>query len=334
MVMVEVDLRQPPKGDDQLLRFIQLDFSQSDPALGLEAPSMTWEFGERHYFEPAGQRPGLLAAVYKGHPEDPDNPDMGPNPDFQLLLPAAGSLKIGTFELSMPGTPGDYVLDVLNADDADVNHGAALGFGFGFTPDDPISMWRANSGDLTGDSVVLTVVPEGDAALTTSAPACDATVSRFQNNVFRLTFGGDVPAPGAGELVINELLDDGEFGDDLSASFTFVVEGESILRIAESGDVLDNERWYAVRNTGGWAGVAAFEVDLVVVAGDVNGDRFNDFADLITILAGLTGDADDDSPYDVNGDGFVDFADISAAFAFNGSFGTLDTKPGGHTCVP
>jgi hypothetical protein len=166
-----------------------------------------------------------------------------------------------------------------------------------------------------------------------SDPVCDATLPKFQNNTARLTFAGPLGGrPTPGQVLIQQLLPSGGFGADLSTSFSFTVEPGNILRIQDNGNSLQNGRWYAVRNTGGWTGVGAFEVDYAVVVGDADNTGLSDFADLSFIFGNLTGAAADDDRNDVNADGFVDFADISDAFGFNGSFAPL--KPTGHECRP
>jgi hypothetical protein len=175
---------------------------------------------------------------------------------------------------------------------------------------------------------------EGLVALTGASFGCDDTLPRIRNNVLRLAFACDISVPVAGEVQIRELLAGGAFGTDISDKFTFSVEGDNVLRILEdeqgSMEVLSNQAWYGIRNFATWPGVDSFVMDYVVVYGDVNNSRFNDFGDLSDIQ-GSQGPAADDSRYDVNASGFVDFGDISDAFTFNGSF--APAKPAGHACT-
>ncbi len=57
------------------------------------------------------------------------------------------------------GLLGLYHLDALNADETDPNFGGELRFGFG--DDDPITIWRAEFGDIAGGTFdFLAGVPE------------------------------------------------------------------------------------------------------------------------------------------------------------------------------
>jgi hypothetical protein len=196
--------------------------------------------------------------------------------------------------------------------------------------------WAVEATNQTGatpENLAMTVQTVVVALIPPTAPPCDNVLPRFTNNVLRLTFGGAISQPAAGEVEIRELQAAGGFGSDLSSQFNFAVEGTDVLRIEENGDVLADGAWYGITNSGGgWAGVADFQVDYVVVVGDVSNDGFNDFSDLSAIFANQTGAAADDDPYDINADGFVDFSDLSAAFGFNGSFDP--GKPSDHGCTP
>jgi len=184
----------------------------------------------------------------------------------------------------------------------------------------------------TIENLVITVgdVPVG---MTSASPVCDSTLTRASGNVVRFTFDGTLPGtPITGEVKVFALDDAGAFlGGDLSTGFNFSLEsGNTVLRVEETGTAFTNATWYAVVNDGAWAGVQQFEVDYVVMPGNVNGDNFTDFGDLSAIFANQTGSADDQNVYDVNADGFVDFGDLSAANVFNGA--SMPTKPTGHTC--
>jgi hypothetical protein len=73
--------------------------------------------------------------------------------------------------------------------------------------------------------------------------------------------------------VIQELLDSGAFGPDLSAGFMFAIDTDpKVLKIRETATTLTHRKWYAIRNVGGWAAAANFEVQYVVQVGDITGD--------------------------------------------------------------
>ena len=125
--------------------------------------------------------------------------------------------------------------------------------------------------------------------------------------------------PASGQVEVSELLDGGAFGSDLSTSFTFTVEENSgglVLRVKEAGTALRNQTWYAIRNTGGWAGVAPFQVHYLVQVGDANNDGFVSFVDLSFMNTGVGNrSANDDDRRDINGDARVLNSDLSAAWA-------------------
>jgi hypothetical protein len=170
------------------------------------------------------------------------------------------------------------------------------------------------------------------AKLAETSPGCDETAARVRNNVFRLTFDGDITQPSPGDILIQEAQPDGEFGAvDLSGSFSYSVEGGNVLRVAESGDALGNETWYSIRNTGGWANVAGFEVKYVVVYGDADGNGTTGATDISDIW-GSRGAAPDDSRFDMDGNGTVGATDVSDAWGSRGS--SAPDEPSGHPCSP
>ncbi len=120
---------------------VQLDFSNSDPALSLDA-TFTFDLSTI-----AAPRPGdyatipelLVPVVWVQH----DGPISAEN---MLPLPAGGSLHIGTIGVQLPAGPGTYRLDALNGDEPDVLSGAhmdTMTFPGG-------TRWRAFTGEITG----------------------------------------------------------------------------------------------------------------------------------------------------------------------------------------
>jgi hypothetical protein len=160
---------------------------------------------------------------------------------------------------------------------------------------------------------------------------------RQSRNTIRMTFnvaGNGCPAlalPGPGELLIQELQAGGAFGTNLNtgSNFTFTIEGGNVLRVRESNTpVLQDGKWYAIRNTGAWANVAAFEAQYAVQLGDQNGNGFTQNNDVLTINAAPNAAQPDDSRLDVDGNGFKNNADVLLANASQPS--ALPAKPGGH----
>jgi len=160
---------------------------------------------------------------------------------------------------------------------------------------------------------------------------------RQSRNTIRMTFnvpGGQCPAlavPGAGELLIQELQAAGAFGPDLNtgSNFTFTIEGGNVLRVREgTTPVLADGKWYAIRNTGAWANVAAFEAQYAVQLGDQNGNGFTQNNDVLAINAAPNSPQPDNSRLDVDGNGFKNTADVLLANASQPS--ALPAKPTGH----
>ena len=176
-----------------------------------------------------------------------------------------------------------------------------------------------------------------DQTLGASAPVFDASLWRPSSNVMRLTFGVDIALPVAGtDIELRELLPNGAFGPELLAAraFTLTVELDAgsprILRIAESGDVLNHRSWYGI-SSAGWGGLTPFKVHHVVQAGDATGDGLVLFNDLSTINTDVPSfGVGDDHRKDISGDGNILFNDLSEANASIPSFAV--TKPTGHEC--
>jgi hypothetical protein len=171
-------------------------------------------------------------------------------------------------------------------------------------------------------------------AMIGSTPADQQTLWRSQNNILRLTFEGDIAVPNPGQVLIQEMLDNGQCGSDLSSGFIFTVENDGsghprILKIQESGAVLSHRKWYVIRNTGEWSGVANFTLQYVVQVGDANNDGRVLNTDIGVINAAIPSfSAADDDRRDINGDGRILNTDVGAANVNIPSFPV--PKPSGH----
>ncbi len=175
-------------------------------------------------------------------------------------------------------------------------------------------------------------------ALTGAIPADESSFWRLAHNISRLTFACDILPPDAGDVTIQKLLSGGTYDSDLSSSFAITVENDingkpRILRIAENTETLVIQTWYAVRHTGGWAGMGNFLVESVVQPGDANASKSVTYADLSWINANTCssgcgevnrGDID----FDLDVDTGATNSDQSAADVFI-PLGTV-SKPSGH----
>ena len=149
-----------------------------------------------------------------------------------------------TGSLTAPMTEGTYTLSLSNL------------FGNVITAEMP-TYWAVEGFDA-GTIENLTVTVETCAvvaALTATSMTPDASLTRTESHVLRFTFDNDIQLTSrdACPVEIRELLPGGAYGDDLAASFSCTIEGGNVLRIAETGTVLENETWYAILNAGGWA---------------------------------------------------------------------------------
>ncbi|NLE58185.1 MAG: DUF1565 domain-containing protein, partial [Planctomycetes bacterium] len=167
--------------------------------------------------------------------------------------------------------------------------------------------------------------------LQSSNPAAGRSLWRNRRNIIRLTFDADTTAPDAGAVMIQEMIAGGTYGEDLSAGFTFTVENDGqgqprVLKIRETASSLQHRKWYAVRNTGGWTGVAPFTVQYVVQVGDANNDGRVLNTDFGWVNAAIpTFSTADDDRRDINGDGRI----------LNTDFGVLNSKiPSFHVAKP
>ena len=258
--------------------------------------------------------------------------------------PEPVSATIGLFK---PGTPGS-VTAPTQGPGPDCNKNAVA---------DSFDIADGTSQDCENDGVpdecepgVHLAKPDGH------TPPNDHSLWRLGNNTSRHTFSCNIAAPRPGDIEIRELLDDGKFGPDLSASFTFTVEFidtvEVIdaernkprrLRIRENGSVLSHRKWYVIQNVGGWAGVEPFCVHYQVQRGDADDSGDVNSLDVSAVNSGITTfyprnacqgfPGRDDDRRDLNGDCRINSFDISV---INGSLTSPPVpKPDNHpSCRP
>jgi hypothetical protein len=197
--------------------------------------------------------------------------------------------------------------------------------------DDPVTATSLGSGTDIGMPLSITWMP---ANLINSTPLNGHTLWRVQRNTFRLYFDGNITVPASGNITIQEMQDNGAFGSDVSSGFTFTVENDAnsrprILRIRETGSTLAHRKWYSVRNTGSWAGVAQFEVQYQVQRGDANDDSYVTTDDFNYVWSSVTSiNCPDDFRKDIDGNGTVINADATYVSTYKVS--NPVTKPSGH----
>jgi hypothetical protein len=321
---------------------VQLDTSASTSGLAFSAPGTSGTIVEMWDYDSATECPEGPGVCGDAHVIDAGFPvvssaygdatHLGPDETVQMRLFDGVQTKVGEFVVECGTASGTVTVDVLNALDMGADAGARLFFGFGANIDGtPITTWTAANADIAGNSIELECVGGPEVTLESSDPLCDVSLTRAADNCFRLTFDGPITAPAAGEILIQELLDGGAVGADLSASFTYTVEGGNVLKIAENGDVFSNGTWYGVFS-GTWGGVAAFEVDYRVVYGDVDSDGTTGGLDANDIWGARGAAQGECDKYDIDADGNIGGLDANDAWGNRGS--TAGPKPTGHGCLP
>jgi hypothetical protein len=136
-------------------------------------------------------------------------------------------------------------------------------------------------------------------------------------------------------VLIQPLLDNGRFGADLSAGFVCTVEVDAqdrprVLRIGEAGTSVIHRTWVALRNLGDWPAADDFEVQYVVMMGDVNADGRVLALDASAVYAHVSPlPMADDCPWDVDGDGYVQELDAGALFPYVSPV-PRPPRPSGH----
>jgi hypothetical protein len=297
---------------------IHIRLDGTDAALGLG--TFAWgptEFASAHYIDDdPGAGPAGVSAVYTYVVDT----DLGPNPAAQLTLPGSGSaVSIGTMDITMPGTAGDYILDTT---------GSEVSFGFEIAADPTaVTYWS------TGGTTTLSVI---DQALTATTPDDQKGLWRTEKNIARFTFDTDLGSVGpvalAGQVEIVELLAGGAFGADISANFDFFIEdagaGPRVLMLKDTGANM-NKAWYSIRNVGAWGAVAPFVVQYRVAPGDADDNGFVTPVDVGLVNGNIGPAGVDDSRFDIDGNNFVTPTDVGLA---NTNIGPGPFKPTGHEC--
>ncbi len=299
-----------------------IGIDSADIVIGSELPVVSLTYSDPNTFETV--YPPALPGIYPHNVwagASNTRPDSGG--DSHLIVPAVFPVSIGMLVVDATGAAdGDYTVWVDTAQDNCSGLGATV-------------LTKGISGvvvsePLSGDAVIHV---RSGVPVVSADPPCDSSLIRAHDNCVKLTFGDVIPAPNPGDIKIQRLLAGGAYDPtDLSNQFTFTVVGGNVLKIKENGDVLSNQTWYAIRNTGSWAGAAPFKLDYRVVYGDVDNNGSTTAADASDVWGSRGPAPDDCSRYDIDANGSITASDASDAWGFRGS--TAGPKPSGHTCSP
>jgi predicted outer membrane repeat protein len=186
------------------------------------------------------------------------------------------------------------------------------------------------------------------AKLIGSTPDHNKSWWRPGNNIARLVFSCDIETPGPMDVQVREMKPGGQLEGSVSSSFTFVVEETAPnrprrLRIRQNTgeNVILHRKWYAIRNSGDWAGVENFCRHYQAQHGDADNNGSVTGLDVSLVNSGLTmfyGEClgtpgQDDDRRDINGDCNITGLDVSIINGYLTSFPVA--KPGGHeNCLP
>jgi hypothetical protein len=163
-VTIDFFLTQDPGGRTRGLRFIQLDFTSTATTITLgprfhftRLPGFDWPPGDRDIY-PA---PNVVWDAYLGtnypnrshddpYLEDWDQ-ELMPWYYFMHVLEVEEPMRIGLLNVTLPSAPGRYLIDAMHGESDSLELGAVVVFGFGLAPNnkDPITVWRARTGELT-----------------------------------------------------------------------------------------------------------------------------------------------------------------------------------------
>jgi len=148
-VSVDVDvILHNMEGTNIQPRLVTLDFSATDPAIGLPAT-----FGFQ--LIPPLVSDGLYSR-FEGMPKvDIVYSSTSAIPGFILDIPDGGALTLGTITVDLPAAAGIYNLDAINAAAPDTNTGARVDYGF----DQRVTLHTLNQ-NLGGGVLRMEVVPE------------------------------------------------------------------------------------------------------------------------------------------------------------------------------
>ena len=121
-------------------RGYQIDFSDTDAGIGLPSDMVLVNPGGINIVFTVLPRPALIY------------PLPTPIPGLMPLFPAGGQMLIGSIDVTVNDAGW---LRVLSSDEWNPNYDAWLQFGYGLSDDDPVTTWRAYTGEITGGEIFL-----------------------------------------------------------------------------------------------------------------------------------------------------------------------------------
>lgn len=129
-------------------QFLELDTGDTDTAIRLTG-EFIWTLGEFPWWYTNGTYPHPYTS--RGY--------LPPWCPFVGCWEGPADWNVGIVAMRVPAHPGQYRLDVLNADPTDTERGAVLQVQSNI-PNDSSAYWYADTGELRGGSYEFVVVPE------------------------------------------------------------------------------------------------------------------------------------------------------------------------------
>lgn len=229
-----------------------------------------------------------------GLPQPPDElpnvswvyPLPTPSPVFQFVMPDNGEVKVGYTYVRVGDLGG--TIDLMNSSAEDPNLGARIDFGFD-TENDPYTVWRAHTGELTGGRLDLRINHDMARRIIASEPASDSIDARQPTDLLGggrsgwtslvLEFDGDVPTLAPSDLFVSETG-----GDGVAPGVANVVPLSPGRVRVELNEPLEPGTWTSFLHT-----ASGTSVRLGYLPGDVNGDHVSCACDIIELIDSLNG---------------------------------------------
>lgn len=244
----------------------------------------------------------------------------------QPVLPDGGELLLGHVVVQLGSQGG--VLDVMNASDSDPNHGATGWFGFG-GDGDPVTTWRAISGELTGGRLEIAVNDGSVRSLIGSDPPDGAIDARQPSDMagqiaygwqsVELTFDGGMAELSPVDLFISETGGDGVA--PVIVSIDMLAADRARVTLSEP---IEPGTWTRFLHT-----ASGSSIRLGYLPGDVNGDGAAAAKDILALIDSLNGaNPRPDYAADANRSGLSEPADILRVIDLLNGAGAFDAWNG------